>query len=206
MKTIILIIIIGFCFTSCDFQIKDTSDIQRIEFNKVVDMFLRFKYEDDVIVQTETQPIFSTNPSNPITISDTVLIPPPPPGMIIYSKEFFNSLINDNKLDSIDAVFMASHIDSSIVFDLEIKNGFNRLVSVYNLSNIVDNDSIAIADNYNTSSYLEMSSPLFNEDMSKLIFSVNYYCGALCGFGDIFLLTKINGEWRIIETICRWMS
>jgi len=206
-KIALLIIIIGFCFTSCDFQTKDTSDIQRKEFNKVVEMLLRFKFEDVVIVRTETHPIFSTNPSIPITISDTVvLIPPPPPGMIIYSKEFFNSLVNDNKLNSSDAVFMASHIDSTNVFDLEITTEYNRLVSKNNLGNIVYNDSIAIADNFDTSNYLEISSPLFNNDLSKLIFSVDYYCGALCGQGYIFVFSKLNDNWRIVKTIYTWQS
>jgi hypothetical protein len=206
MRQIILIIIIGFCFTSCDFQTKHNSDIQWKEFNKAVDMLLKSKFDDVVIIRTETNPIFSTNPSKPITISNTVLIPPPPPEMIIYSKEFFNSLVNENKLNSDDAVFMASHIDSTIIIDLEIKNNFNRLIARDKLNKIVGNDSVAIADNYDTNSYLEISSPLFNEDMSKLIISVDFYCGDLCGGGDLFILTKINGEWKILETICRWMS
>lgn len=199
-------LILTFHFMSCDSNSNPDSDQQQMEFNTVIDMFLRLKFEDVKIVKSETLPIFSKNPSYSITISDTLEVIPPPPGMILYSKDFFNSLVNDNKLSSSDAVFMANQIDSTIILDLEINNGYNLLISKNNFSTIIDSDSIELADNYDTNRYLEISSPLFNKDMTKLIFSVDYYCGTLCGHGYIFVLNKVNDKWRIIETIYRWQS
>lgn len=55
-------------------------------------------------------------------------------------------------------------------------------------------------------SFYEMTIPIFSRDNTKAYLQLNYNCGALCGNGTEFFLSKINGKWRIINKSKTWIS
>lgn len=214
---LIYFITLGLLLTSCDFNTDKHNDVEKQrEFNVVVDELLRFKFSDISIVQAETRPIFKTNP-NQIDKSDsldsiTPPPPPPPPGMIIYSKEVFESLVENNFLTSKDANYMYNEIDSTLILKLNQENSWYTLISRKKLSTFfdtnVDPDSgyVLLKKTYGSSDFIKISTPLFNENLTKLILSVDYHCGGLCGQGYFFVMAKENDKWRIVETFGTWES
>jgi hypothetical protein len=55
-------------------------------------------------------------------------------------------------------------------------------------------------------SYYYMSAPLFSKDHNKAYIELEYHCGSLCGHGVEYYLSKINGQWQIVNARRTWIS
>jgi len=53
--------------------------------------------------------------------------------------------------------------------------------------------------------YVELSAVGFNSAHSEAFFRADHFCG-LCGGGGYVLMTKINGEWRVVKWDLFWVS
>ncbi len=53
---------------------------------------------------------------------------------------------------------------------------------------------------------ITMSRVKFNLDKSLCILECGYQAHFKCGYGDYYLLRKINGKWKIIKKIGSWLS
>lgn len=209
---LLYIILIGLLVNSCmTGKIEKLEEMKQLEFNQVVDDFFRFKYYDNCIVQLETKPVFKIHPYyiyNPDAQNEPY--PPPPTNKIIYSTSFFNTLLTEKKIDSIDAQFMHTSIDSTLSINIEsisINATFIRQEKIDSIFEDVSNDGYTSLERlYNSHSYLTISTPVFNEDLTKMIITVEHYCGALCGHGYVYVLTKQNNKWRIIYSSSTWIS
>ena len=211
MKPIYLIII-GFLLTSSNMKTKDNDSAEQREFYIAVNELLKMKFTDIAVVRLETKPI---RKSVSQTIKDLdsldIILPPPPIDYIVYSKDFFNSLVDNYTLDSVDAFFIYNNIDSTTIYDIDTKNinlptiRKDKLDSFF-ISNDAQKGYDSIEEIYGSSGLVTFSTPLFNNVRTKMIISVNYQCGGECGEGHIFILSKQNNNWTIIQDIIKWVS
>ena len=209
---IFYIIIVGILLNSCaSIKIEKLDKLKQMEFNQVVDNFMRYVYYEGFVVQLETKPVLNIHPfyiQNPDAQNEKY--PPPPTKKIIYSKDFFNKLINDNIIDSIDAQFMYASIDSTFSFNIDTSSSNKTFIKQEKLDSIFNdvssNEYQTLIRMYNIDSYLTFSTPIFNENLTKMIITVEYYCGDLCGEGRVFLLSKQKNKWRIIDSKSTWIS
>jgi hypothetical protein len=51
---------------------------------------------------------------------------------------------------------------------------------------------------------VELSAVGFNSAHSEAFFRADHFCG-LCGGGGYVLMTKINGEWRVVKWDLSWL-
>ncbi len=209
---LLYIIIIGLLVNSCmTGKIEKLEKMKQLEFNQVVDYFIRFKYYDICIVQLETKPVFKIHPYyiyNPDAQNESY--PPPPTNKIIYSTSFFNTLLTEKKIDSIDAQFMQTSIDSTLSINIDsisVNATFIRQEKIDSIFEDVSDDGYTSLERlYNSNSYLTISTPVFNEGLTKMIITVEHYCGELCGAGYVYVLSKKNNKWRIIYSSQTWIS
>lgn len=53
---------------------------------------------------------------------------------------------------------------------------------------------------------LTVSRPIFNRDCTKAYVRVGYSCGRLCGGGEDVIFDKVDGNWKLTESVSRWVS
>ena len=194
------------CFSSDLFKIDST----KYELNIVVDELIRYRLNRVSVVISETMPIHKVAVRDTV-IDDSLIFIPPDPTIIDFSKTLFDALIEQELIDSIEAKFMYSKIDSSIVYNLEPSLISKPLLSKdkYDdlfVKNDLDSGYLEIRERYGTSCLIKVGTPSFNKDYTKLILAVDYYCGSLYGQGYIFILEKRNNKWRIIRELGTWES
>ena len=52
----------------------------------------------------------------------------------------------------------------------------------------------------------EISIPILSKDRQTAYVELGYFCGALCGNGNVLILRKIDGKWKVVEDISSWIS
>ena len=160
---ILYIIVIGILLNSCaSNKIEKLDKMKQMEFNQVVDNFMRNIDYEGFVVQLQTKPIFNIHPFY-IKYPDTQneKYPPPPTKKIIYSKDFFNTLITDSIIDSIDAQFMYASIDSTLSFNIDTSSSNETFIKKEKLDSIFNDVSSdgyqTLIRMYNIDSYLTFS-------------------------------------------------
>jgi|GEM_PF-2406824 len=53
---------------------------------------------------------------------------------------------------------------------------------------------------------LTFSAPIYNVAHDKALVAYSWVCGARCGVGEVLLMEKVNGNWRIKRAEMTWMS
>ncbi len=53
--------------------------------------------------------------------------------------------------------------------------------------------------------YCKVSLPLFNEQGSKAILNISWFCGDECGTNSILVFEKVKGKWKITESRKSWI-
>ena len=206
------LILLGVLMYSCGQTNSENAESQDYtDFYKVIDDFLCYKYYNALVVQLETEPLFKIHPYfiDHKQESDELVPPPPPTEKIILNKSFFNELVENKIIDSIDADYMYNSIDSTIILSLDNKYLNTTLIREKELDSIFNPDDYGydiLLEKYNANSYMEVSTPLFNKSKDKMIFSICYYCGDLCGSGLIYILSKHKDKWKIIDSKYIWIS
>ncbi|MCL3780958.1 hypothetical protein EMN47_11245 [Prolixibacteraceae bacterium JC049] len=195
------------CFTeSKNKQIDNNQN----EFNQIVDKIVRYKLNRVSVVQIETMPICKLIPIDSSYMNSHDYPPPPPPDLINYSKDFFSTMIERNLIDSIDANYMYSIIDSSLVIKIDSSLISKPTLTKQYLGSLFNKDIDYAYDylekRFGASCFIRVGTPVFNKARTKLILAINYYCGPLDGQGYIFILKKENNKWMIIEELGTWES
>lgn len=119
---------------------------------------------------------------------------------------FFNKAkINDEykiwisetlRKDSVDLQFL----EESTVWDKsDIRNG-----SVYELVNYSEVRNVSLDSIYIGS--VTFSKIGINKKKNRAILYYEWFCGDLCGWGNIAIIKKVEGEWEMEEIINIWIS
>ena len=205
-KILTIILLISCTPESKNIQI----DNNQKDFNQIVDEIVRYKLNRVSVVQIETMPIYKTIPIDSSYMNNHYYPPPPPPDLINYSKDFFNTMIERNLIDSMDADYMYSIIDSSLILNIDSNLISKPTLTKQYLDSLFDKDIDYAYDylekRFGSSCYIIVGTPVFNKTKTRLILAVDYYCGPLSGQGYIFILKKESDKWMIIEELGTWES
>ena len=208
------ILILCFLTTCSPKSNNNRIDNTHVEFNQIVDEIVRYKLNMASVVLAETMPIYKTIPTDSSNNNSQVS----PPDMIIFTDYFFDMMIKRNLIDSIDAEYMLSTIDSSMTLRIDSNIISKPTVSKNYIDNLFEQDIInlfkqdykdayiCIEEQFGTSCFIEVGTPVFNKSKTNLILSIDYLCGYKNGVGYIFILKKVNGKWIIVEELQRWES
>ncbi len=191
---------------SCTNKPKKQDDIYVI-----IDELLRYELYDADLVILEFNKV---NKNNIITINstgDTLYESPPSPAYVQYDNHFFKYLNKKGFLTSNEADYMYMQIDSfkDIALDSsKIEKQYIRNSKLQQLFNKIGTDSgyKYLEKTYKAQSFIRFSTPLFSENGNKLLLTVDFHCGGLCGGGDTYLFEKKNDKWRIIYKNTNWIS
>lgn len=67
-------------------------------------------------------------------------------------------------------------------------------------------DSWAVFRKKYSKGYYEISFPIINKPQNRIVISINYYCGELCGWGKTEIYEKTTRGWRLAKTMCKIIS
>jgi hypothetical protein len=103
-------------------------------------------------------------------------------------------MIERNLIDSMDADYMYSIIDSSLILNIDSNLISKPTITKQYLDSLFDKDIDYAYDfiekRFGTSCFIRVRTPIFNKTKTRLILAVDYYCGPLYGQGYIFILKK----------------
>lgn len=51
-----------------------------------------------------------------------------------------------------------------------------------------------------------LSNIVYDEPKTRALFFSNFWCGGLCGYGELVMLKKVKQRWVLIETFRAWVS
>jgi hypothetical protein len=202
----VTIFIFGFMisYLTCSYD-KRTKQIEN-ELNSIVNELAIVRFPRTAVIQIETQKVFKEY----VVKSKDSIPEPPPPGFIFFPKTEFNVFVQRNLIDSLDADYMYSHIDSSKIYHLNSSKISKPLISAREKGLIFKNDFESgyhyLKSKYGTSCFILVSSPVFNKNFTKAILTIDYCCGPLNGQGYIIILGKENNKWKIIKEYGTWVS
>jgi hypothetical protein len=200
-----------FFLISCTPESKNRQiDNNQNDFNKIVDELVRYRLNNVSVVQSETMPIYKSIPIDSSYMDSLDYLPPPPTDFIDYSEDFFSVMIERNLIDSTDANYMYSNIDSSSVINIDSSLISKPTLTKKFLDSLFDKDIEYAYDylekKFGSNCFIRVGTPVFNKSKTRLILAVDYYCGPLNGQGYIFILKKENDKWMIIEELGTWES
>lgn len=210
-KYLVIIISILVAVNSCNRFEKSKVDFYK-EFYSVLNDIIRFRLNNAKSIKIETLPVYRTGWGSMIPPSDTIFPqPPPPPGYISYSKLMFDRQLRLKNLDSLDAAFMYNSIDSTKVIILDSTKLIIPVISRLEFNTIFNDSDLDVGydklfEKYGSSCFIQVSTPIFNSDCTKMIISISYMCGPLWGYGSLLVLEKKHGNWRIIDDYETWVS
>ncbi len=211
MRKYLLIITILLAFNSCNRPERPKVEFNN-EFYSVMNDIIRFRLNDAKSIEIETLPVYRTYWGSMTPPSDTLVPPPPPPqGFISYSKLMFDRQLRLNNLDSLDATFMYNSIDTTKIIILDSTKLIIPTISRLEFNKIFDVDDLdsayeKLCEKYGSSCFIQVSTPIFNSDYTKMIISISYMCGPLWGYGSVLVLEKKHGKWRVIDDFETWVS
>jgi hypothetical protein len=208
----ILIFLAALLLLSCKSSQTQKSDLKYFEeFYTVLEYLISYKLENVSAIGSETMPVYRTQWGNEAILSDTISPPPPPPvGYHSLGLNSLKSLLTDTKDDSIDIDFIYHSIDSTKTFSIDPNKIAIPVITKGQFQEYFKSDIHegykTLKKIYGSSCYILVSTPIFNEDFTKLIIFIDYQCGPLWGQGSEFLLIKKDGKWRLIAERGTWVS
>jgi len=205
-KILTIVLLISCTPVSKNIEIDNTQK----DFNHIIDEIVRYRLNRVSVVQIESMPVYKSIPVDSNYMDSHDYPPPPPPNLIDYSKDFFAAMIERKLIDSIDANFMYSNIDSNIVISIDSNLISKPTLTKQNLDSLFEMDIDYAYDylekRFGTSCFIRVGTPVFNKDKTRVILTVDYYCGPLYGQGYIFILKKEKDKWMIMEELGTWES
>ncbi len=176
------------------------------ELNIIVDAIVQSRLKEVSVIQKETMPVSFLSNRN----EKSKLPPPPIQDRIRYSKSLFESFIEVKTLSKSDCEQMISSISSNTTYIINSEKISKKVLSKSYLDSLFDvaNDSAynKIREEFGTSCFIRVSTPIFNETMDRVVLAIDYYCGYLYGEGLVFVLEKKKNKWCIIDERGRWVS
>jgi hypothetical protein len=136
---------------------------------------------------------------------------PPPAWEFSYNKDDFDYLVRQGYLDTTEANYMFEQIKPIITVTLDsallVREGidYEKLTSFFPDRNRAASFK-KLEGETGAKGFVRLSTPLVTEDKSKALISMIGYCGRLCGGGALYLLEKVEGNWKIIYKGNTWIS
>ncbi len=132
-----------------------------------------------------------------------------PPGPDIYYPEDFENLVKKGLLSEMESQQMCNSIDCSKVFVIDstliLKSTFSFL-DEYKLRMESHRSTNDKSQTELKRGYIYFSTPLFNQDSTKMMMTVSKYWSFFDGHGTTYIFQKINGKWEAIGSIGGWES
>lgn len=190
-------------------KVKMENELNKIGFYQVLDSLSRRNHIK--LIVSETKPVYRIHPYYvKYPKEQDKPYPPPPTSKVVYNIAFLNELIDENVLSSEESSFIFNSIDSTFSIRLNKQKLSANLITQEKLHSIFNDDSYngwdSIENQYNCSSYSTVSTPVFNEDKSKMIITVEIECGPLCGNGYVYVFLKQSDAWIKIYSKLIWIS
>lgn len=136
----------------------------------------------------------------PIKSEEKLHIPPPIPFNNVSINELLNfKIMKERFFLSTDSTYLISQNLVQKEFKIE-KNIIDKINSTTIEKETLKQET---GEKYN---FYDMTIPIFSKDNTKAYVELNHHCGALCGEGKVFFLSKTNGKWRIIYKYIKWVS
>jgi len=210
LKTLILVYCL-FALTSCKNKEKASEKSQK-EFYSILNYLIDSELTDISAISSSTLPIIKPFQIPAERIIDTVRRNEPEQFDIIqYNWLSIYPLAQRRNLNRNEVDFMYHSIDSSKIFVIDSNMIKVPIITKTKFLKLFQDSGIAVGYErmrriYGTSNYVSISTPVFNSSFTKVIISINYYCGPLCGNGYEFVLEKKKGIWRISSKNVTWKS
>jgi hypothetical protein len=193
---------------SCSEKPKEHDDLYVI-----IDELLRYDQSEADLVILELNKVIINNSVVVDYKGDTLNVPPPPPppGCVQYARDLFANLENEGFLNSREADFMYMQIDSLKDFVLDSSKierqsiRYSKLIPIFRQIS-TDSGYRYLEKTYKAHSFIRFSTPLISKNGNKLLLTLDYYCGRLCGGETTYLFEKKNDKWRIIYKTTNWIS
>lgn len=134
-------------------------------------------------------------------------LPPPPPGVMYYSRSTFIGLFEKGLIDSADMEYMYRKIDSLAPFSLDSALIDGLSISERELDGLIKSDytDSLLVSKYNTSNLMLVSRPVFSADRTKMLLDIDYFCRPDRSTGTTYFLVKKNGKWKVALSYGKWM-
>ena len=200
------ILIMSF-FVSCSGeQTHDKSTVYEKEFYSVLNDLIRMKLINASVLLSETTPISEVMWKEVATSLDSNQSLKG-----ILSIAVAHELRAENLLDTAEINYMYKSIDSTKTMKIDSARVLIPIISARQLEKIFNEKSRkdgyeVMKQTYGTSCNINVSTPLFNSNFTKVILWIDYRCGWKRGQGYIFILEKRKGLWWLVEDIGTWIS
>ncbi len=189
-------------------QTHNQSAVYEQEFYAVLNDLIRIELINVSVIQQKTKPVYKTIFGEDSTSNQPSL--PPPSGVIYYTSRTFADLITKDHLDSADAEYMYNSIDSTRTITIDSSKVVVPVILESQLMKVVRRNRNKgfnlIKASYGTSCFIEVSTPVFNSNFTKVILSIDYQCGPKSGQGYKLLLEKKRGKWWLVAEVGTWVS
>jgi len=127
-----------------------------------------------------------------------------------FDNEVFKNFSLFDKI-SVYSQVAIQNLKESLHFSNEIKpnkitykSGFSEILTDY------PKTTIKIKENHRTillaKEYYSISLPILSSDNKTAVMLINNYCGMLCGSGTVYIFKKVDGKWKVVEQIEKWIS
>jgi hypothetical protein len=208
MKKLVWIIIAVFLLSCKGNKTIENNPIYYDEFYSAINEIVTSKFSKVTLIVDETMPVYKNmfgDYPQPKATKD-IPPPPPPPGIIYYDNNTFDYLVFSNQLDSSEAKFMYMSIDSMMTFRIDSSKTNFRVIPQSKIIEIFSHQTEYYSDRYEevkklfgSGCFIRMSTPIFNSNYTKMILSIQKYCGPPDGEDYRFILEKKNGKWKIMN-------
>ncbi|WP_268847570.1 hypothetical protein [Flavobacterium aestivum] len=204
MKNIIWIVTL-FLFLGCKKQKEETKlqDSKFSDINQIVEVIIN---QDSLYISKNDKSsiafcidLVKINIQIPIKNKEKLYEPPTPFNSVSINQLLSYKINNDNFFSKADSTYLVSQSLGLKEFKIE-----QKIIEKIK-STTFDKEELKQKTGKKYDFY-EMTIPVFSKDNSKAYVEINHYCGGLCGSGKAFFLSKINGEWRIINKTQTWIS
>jgi hypothetical protein len=208
---IIFLIPLFLSLTSCHNQETSYEKSQK-EFYLVVNYLIDSVLTDISAISSLTMPIIKPFQIPAEKIVDSVNQPDPAPfGVIQYNWLSIYPLALRRNLNKTEVDFMYQAIDSSKIEIIDSSKVKIPVLTKAIFLELFQDSGInvgyqRIKKRYGTSCYVSVSTPIFNSNFTKVIISIDKFCGPLWGNGYEFVLEKKKGIWTIVDKSITWIS
>jgi hypothetical protein len=209
MKKFLWIVIAVFLLSCKGNKSGENNPVYHDEFYSALNELVNSKFSKVKMIVDETMPVYRHEKINVPNQDNFGEIPPPPPpetGIICYDISTFSNLIYFNKLDSFEAEFMYMSIDSTITLRIDSSKTNLHVIPQAKIIEIFSHQTEYFSDRYEefkkvfgSGCFIRLSTPIFNSNYTKMILSIQKYCGPPDSEDYRFVLEKRNGKWRILS-------
>lgn len=186
MKIIIIILIASYLF-SCSNR---NSEIN--ENHALANTIIKFNNLDSCLIIKQANKFIYPTYDHPPNLRKVLIKP-----------SVFEGLKKENILSEDDINFMIDQINKNVNLDWDQIKFRNQRIDYELIDSVHRNiglDSVYnfLKGKYNTNSFAYITKPIFSKDHSKALITIDYNCGVLCGYCNLYVCKKTDNYWKVI--------